>query len=254
MKNLILPSLTSFELKRIGFEEEVLGVYEVIIKGDPLESARFRYNWDYEGVLYNHNKIKKDFKDQSWFCSAPTVDVVLLWFEHKGFISEFIHNEDGWMYKIKQGDSIYYPNSFFSDSIECKKESINKLIELYSEILNRFATWEISKKLKELGYKRKSLARWIFHNELEWQHPEYEFDSIPDDKDCSLAPLWQDVLDWLRVEKGVNTYLIPHSDNPDLWLGKSFSKKNKKSIVNIKEGLEYYKCLEILIKMTLELI
>jgi len=80
-----------------------------------------------------------------------------------------------------------------------------------TEIQNQFFPYEISKKLKELGFNESCLAKYT-KGELFW-HPisgstiENSFLSR-----SVAAPLWQQCLDYLRTEKGIYIYINPFNE------------------------------------------
>ncbi len=80
----------------------------------------------------------------------------------------------------------------------------------------QFVTYEISKKLKELGFNEPTIGRFSPDGEFEM----YRQDVLNNPyayKNCypsqTLAPLWQQVVDWLREEKNMVITLFPSNDN-----------------------------------------
>lgn len=72
----------------------------------------------------------------------------------------------------------------------------------------QFVTYEISLKLKDLGFDEKCLGCYV-NNELEIHKPEYltsqkKAQYIYKFNNTILAPLWQQVIDWFRDEKFIN--------------------------------------------------
>lgn len=75
-------------------------------------------------------------------------------------------------------------------------------MENHSYINSQFVSYEIAKKLKELGFNEVCIAHYM--NELSWQIDCTEgsmyFKYSPSDEESEysiLAPLWQQAIDWL---------------------------------------------------------
>ncbi len=78
----------------------------------------------------------------------------------------------------------------------------------------QFATYEISLKLKELGFNEECLAIYInlvlkpiiqkpISGEFNYKFKSVRNSVIVNSENCS-APLWQQVIDWLRVKQCIN--------------------------------------------------
>ena len=72
----------------------------------------------------------------------------------------------------------------------------------------QFVTYEIALKLKELGFDEECLMLWE-HTDF-WTNlvrPE-EFKKVVSERYCQ-APLWQQVIDWLRRKHKIDIYIYP---------------------------------------------
>lgn len=73
---------------------------------------------------------------------------------------------------------------------------------------DKFVPYEIAKRLKELGFKEPCITYW--YTTKENRTPEIMFRDadikngwINGERSNTTAPLWQDVIDWLREEKKI---------------------------------------------------
>lgn len=82
-----------------------------------------------------------------------------------------------------------------------------------------FVTYEIAKRLKELEFTTKdTFAFWVERTVREKTFIRLSFGiSDRDDRDevLFIAPLWQQVIDWLRIEHELIIKVIPIND----WFG-----------------------------------
>ena len=147
MKQLFVSQEIAKELKLKGFDEPCLAVFELICAGDAI--PRFRYNFDSEGLFFNHNKIKIQFKTNNWYWSAPMYEQVTNWlrFKHDIYIEtsltsdEYKNYHQVWIkdnrgkYEIVTSDTNpSHTNSAFaiqSKSAKNEEERIKYLAECY---------------------------------------------------------------------------------------------------------------------------
>ncbi len=115
-----------------------------------------------------------------------------------------------------------------------------------------FVTYEVAKKLKELGFNEECFGAFNSKREISWGFIRYtsqnEFEA--------LAPLWQQVFDWFRKEKGIIILVDEilgyranvHSNkaielHPDTWFGGFISYEQARERAVLK-ALELLKVLE----------
>ena len=82
---------------------------------------------------------------------------------------------------------------------------------------NQFVTYEIALKLKELGFDEECFC--TYHNAELSRNPSHKIDATPIQgkpyiwknskfhNSIVCAPLWQQVIDWLREEHNIHLYL-----------------------------------------------
>ena len=80
----------------------------------------------------------------------------------------------------------------------------------------QFVTYEITLKLKELGFNEECLAAFSddeYHDLLHLceNHTEGNF-TIESSRYRIKAPLWQQVIDWFREKYNIHISLLPHND------------------------------------------
>jgi hypothetical protein len=105
----------------------------------------------------------------------------------------------------------------------------------------QFVTYEIALKLKELGFNEECLCGWeIGYQNIPYLHSPHNKNTfgIPNfkkychsNKHIIQAPLWQQVIDWLREEYNINIKFEPTTqDKHDIF-------------INFNIGWEFYKAL-----------
>lgn len=83
---------------------------------------------------------------------------------------------------------------------------------------NQFVTIEVAKKLKELGFEEPVLAYWDLKNDqLIIKQIDYGYskedgqyrDYYLDEKHSLLAPLWQQVQEWILSNHSLDVHIYP---------------------------------------------
>ena len=78
----------------------------------------------------------------------------------------------------------------------------------------QFVPYSIALALKELGFNEECFG-WYYLNNPDYI--EYERCKLKDCTDIHIpAPLWQQVLDWLRTEHGINILIPPCNENHNI--------------------------------------
>jgi hypothetical protein len=92
------------DLKELGFIEDCLAVYELVVVGDTIPS--FRTNFDSEGLFYNHNQKRSKDEDNYWRWSAPLFQQAFRWLvEECGMDYNIFQNTDEeYYYQISVDD------------------------------------------------------------------------------------------------------------------------------------------------------
>ncbi len=143
MEKEFVPYELALRMKKLGFDEPCLAVFEIIVVGDT--KPKFRYNWTGEDKWFNHNKNKSEYKDHDWYWSAPTFSQAFRWFREKhSLLHELISCvENSWLITIvdlnsKSVNGVYMkrinlddideniPNTYEEAELAC----LEKLIEI----------------------------------------------------------------------------------------------------------------------------
>ena len=97
MKKEFVPYDRALRLKALGFDEPCFAVFELIVVGNTI--PKFRYNWESEDKLFNHNKDKSKYKDHDWYWSAPTFSQAFRWFREKHGIGGYVRRGSNKMHE-----------------------------------------------------------------------------------------------------------------------------------------------------------
>ena len=123
----------------------------------------------------------------------------------------------------------------------------------------QFCTYEISLKLKELGFDEPCLGYYEVSNYLEFgfrlrfiEHEDSNPSKQPSNKDC-LAPLWQQVIDWFREKYKINC-VVGYTDNDKEEFMAVIDRPNQDIDYNMNSTESYYEAREQTILKALELI
>jgi hypothetical protein len=115
-----------------------------------------------------------------------------------------------------------------------------------------FVPYELAVKLKEKGFEKPVLAFYDV-DDATFSKPFTELENYNDSGSLVSAPLWQQVIDWLREDKGLNVFAdCTHSG----WYW-GIEKTNGTSVLcqNIFEDqTDYYTALHSGIEKSLDLI
>jgi len=110
----------------------------------------------------------------------------------------------------------------------------------------QFVTFDIAKKLKELGFNEKCFA---WNNGIMFIYHEYKNEDLG--THACTRPLWQQVIDWFREEHNYNiTYNILGKDGYYIFKGGEFQAKFKV----LSKRCIYYEAREQAILKAIELI
>ena len=134
----------------------------------------------------------------------------------------------------------------------------------------KYVSFEIAKKLKELGFNERCKAVWYndsgtHETTLKYLHPEWFLDPKNDGfKNVQLkeyngahweyigAPTQEEVLSWLRNTHKLHIYAF----HTELWYGTEWcyevEKMDEGWTYSKHHGMEYEECIEEAIKYTLE--
>ena len=130
----------------------------------------------------------------------------------------------------------------------------------------QFCNYEISKKLKDLGFNEKCLAVFYQEKFMNGHIEPYVWNlinSIKTNSDCNsidivTAPLWQQVIDWLREKYDLhidNGWCISDPfGNSQYGYGISVYNKIKDEFIVRDFNLDYYKAREISILKAIDTI
>jgi hypothetical protein len=132
MENQFIPWEIARTLKEKGFREPCLAVYEILVMGEL--KPKFRSNYNGEGLWLNHNTIKKTYKDNDWYWSAPLYQQAITWLleEHEIFISEMF-DDNQWTCDIF---TFAQPDLCHNTTIEIEeKSSYVKSLKSRNEVL-----------------------------------------------------------------------------------------------------------------------
>lgn len=104
----------------------------------------------------------------------------------------------------------------------------------------QFCTYEISLKLKELGFDEPCLGYYEVSNNLESgfrlrfiEHEDSNPSKQPSNKDC-LAPLWQQTFGWLRKKHQINIIIIDPLSYNITYPGRNYGFDVEIEFVNVK--------------------
>ncbi len=81
---------------------------------------------------------------------------------------------------------------------------------------NQFLPYELALQLKELGFNEECFGLYNPNIHLDFYSKNSNIDLITDNKNvvCS-APLWQQVIDWFRINHSIYIAILPFRDNED---------------------------------------
>lgn len=111
---------------------------------------------------------------------------------------------------------------------------------------DQFVTYEIAKKLKELGFNESCLGDY-YERDGKFELVIYgEF--RPDTVEWMPSPLWQQAIDWLRTEHGIYVAYVPKSvhnfsvESNAEYIGTSYGGTHEQSMENaILKAIEFIK-------------
>ena len=119
------------------------------------------------------------------------------------------------------------------------------------EIKEQFVTYEIVLKLKELGFDEKCLG--MYGSEFEFVVDESSWRYAQISKDVLQAPLWQQVIDFLREKYLLHIEIQSPDYSNDVNFSWSIHKISKFGSLASGESFDYHKVREQAILKAIEL-
>lgn len=128
-----------------------------------------------------------------------------------------------------------------------------------NNIKGLFVPYEIGLKLKEKGFNEQCLAFFNGVGDDMIQPIDTDFINYRSIGDCVAAPLWQQVIDWLREKHGyiinIDYFPLPeHIKSLQPWTSELYSISEFDYIIEIYDRDTYEKAREQVILKALELI